>query len=311
MVAGWFALLSELGRHTPETLRTYASALRRQHVDDALAAGVASEPNPLDDPLVQHTLTGARKILAGRRVAVALANPAPIPGVRLQQLSMDRAAFLPAGATPDQRMLWAATRLAIDGMLRPNEFLGSKNAGRGPLEVNQIRFFTAEDRPISVEEGGRVAAPSYFTLQLGQAKNDQFARKPAKFLRDGETVSAMWRWMNERLDLGAGDSPFVFSYPGVKLSGVVLKARLREHFPGFTLKSLRRGGTAERVAANVPIAEIARHGGWASGEAMVRRYAGAASFQERAVRAAHEREILLSSSSARPPAAAASSSQGW
>ena len=123
--------------------------------------------------------------------------------------------------------------------------------------------------------------------------------------------SDLWRWMNERLDLGAGDSPFVFAYPGVKLSGIVLKARLREHFPGFTLKSLRRGGTAERVAANVPIAEIARHGGWASGEAMVRRYAGAASFQEREARAAHEREILLSSSSARPPAAAASSSQGW
>ena len=313
LLARWFAVLSELGRHNPDTLRTYGSAMRHWHAEESLLAGASAEPNPMDDPLVQRTLLGARKILAGAMVAARQAQPAAerAPGVRLQQMDAARAAFLLRAASPEHRMLWAAMRMAIDGMLRPNEFLGSKNAGRGPLEVGQVLFHDSADRAVAVGEDRRAAAPSYYTLQLGQAKNDAFASKPAKVLRDPQTVAALWDWMHERLDLGAS-TPYVFAYPGMKLSGTALKLRMQEQFPGFTLKSLRRGGAAERVAANVPMADIAQQGGWAC-EAMVGLYAGPAAFRERAAAAAasHERGLLPSSSAARPPAAAASSSRGW
>ena len=289
----WFASLAEEERLAPESLSTYASSLRHHHVEQSLRAGVPPEPNPLDDGAVQRVLSGAKRLLAQAKVVARRGQPEkePPPGVRLAHLDRDRDKWLPAHAGPLERMTWAALRCAIDGMLRPNEFLGSKDAGknRGPMELSQLQFYDEDKRPLAQEQRG--VRPAYFTMDLGITKTDVLAKLPPKVLRDQETVRALWAWLRERRALGESRRQ-VFAFPGHLLSGAELKkACRRECSERFSLKCYRRGGAAERIARGEPIDQVRAQGAWrTAGETMPRLYGGAAAFAERA--------ILLSASSA-------------
>jgi hypothetical protein len=295
-VCEWFAHLSSGKRLSPDTLRAYASALRTSYDETTLAAGGARGENPMSDPLVERTLVGARKLL-GKARAASRTQTAPVtPGVQLSQLDTLRPRLLPLNATAQQRMEWAALRCAVEGMLRPNELLGSTAAARPPLQVTQLQFFNANGRECEV---GELMAPTTCTIQLGVAKNDAIAAKGPKTLRDSATVRALWAWLHERRRLHE-ERPHFFAFPGHKLSGLRLRELLATHLgKGYTLKAFRRGGAAMRVARGDSIADIKAAGAWTSGsDAMVRLYAGPGAFAEREI---------LTSSSARPAAAAASS----
>ena len=281
------------------TVRAYNSALQTWHVEHQLLQGIPGT-EPAYAELMTRTLAGVRKSLAKEQRARRLTQAHVTPGVRMHQLDLARRALLPDGSTPQQRMEWAAMRLAIEGMFRPNELFGSKSAGRPPVAATQFTFRACladrrEEVPCASHTG---VSPRYLWVQLGVQKNDPHAEKGARRIEDAVTVRAVWDWLCERLRLGE-TRPEAFAQPGMRpLSGTRMKELLREHVDAkFRLKDFRKGGAAMRVARGDSLAAIQAVAGW-KGEQMVRTYAGPEAFVER--------ELLMSAAAEmRPPAASA------
>jgi hypothetical protein len=291
IAADFLSELAESGALKSATLRTYRSALSEwwQRQRDW-----AEGPNPWTSPVVERCLLGFKRVLgpAERKERAARPTTMSIGPDTLQRLAPHLDSLYHGDG---DLMVWAAANLAAHGLLRPNEFVGAYRNEDRALTPDQIVFYTHLTRLDAIAPHAlwtQGPQPVRLVIRLDATKADQDALNPPHEITAASAVSAMWRWCNRRLVIGA-QGPQLFRMPGERpLSIRTLCDRLQEAAARaglgttrITGRCFRRGGCSELVAAGAPQETIQRAGRWKSA-AMVRTYADAAALARRARAAA-------------------------
>ena len=274
--ANWLAHLAEVEGKTSSTILNYKAAMRTWFLE--LQMNRAN--NPFDSVWVEKTLQGIQRDEAVK-VREQEAKVADAPALTLDLLACFKPQLLSKLSSIAQRMSWAAVRLAVTGLLRPNEFLGAYRQEQRALRPSQVQYFSATNRALTVEGGEQ---PSYLLLHLYETKADQLGKNPPRRIDDAETVQSMWDWKWERQHLAHTTitQPKLFAWKNGEVSGAALMkslndaARAHHHPAGFKLRSFRRGGASTLMAAGASTQQIMKAGGWKS-QSMVDRYADPAS----------------------------------
>jgi len=276
-IANFIAAVQQ--QYAPRTLDVIRSALGH-HQSTAFLGG----PRPSEDKRVRSVIVGARKERA--RAAARDAQPHK---PRTPALTMEMLERIDSGPLEGLQhlMMRAAARVAVHGLLRPSEFLGT-NTNRGEaLEVDKVQFYAAGTAWTLVEVGaaerGPRPAPHHFTLSLGVTKADVYGTNAALPIAARTAVESLWDFMHARAQayrfarVNGGHQP-LFSLPSHRYG----KPRLltcdglrdfvkRRHAavdggptPEFTSRSYRRGGASSYAASGAPLQDTMAAGRWKS-----------------------------------------------
>ena len=157
--------------------------------------------------------------------------------------------------------------LAVAGALRPSELLGSRDYPERRLRADQLKFFTADERPLPIA-CATGTAPTHCELTLDISKTDQQRRGLTRVIGAECAVSALWQWCRTR---GATGRATLFQHHGTDLTLDALLAVLRRKLEliGYghlriTGKCFRKGGASTLAECGVPAADIAALA-WADG----------------------------------------------
>ena len=280
-------------RKPASTIMNYKAAMRtwftEYHMDD-------TQSNPFESIWVEKTITGIQKEDAKQQREGIAPNSQKVvhmtPALTLDMLALLRPALISTRSTSFERMRWAALRLGVTGLLRPNEFVGSYRHHQRALRPKQVSFYAGGGIPCSKED----QRPTYLLITMHDTKADPMGRNPPRRIDDEETVNVMWRWQWERSKLPHTEitqSKF-FAWNAHTLSGKQLTNALNDaatmhgwYNPRFTMKCFRRGGATTLMAAGASTAEIMQAGAWKS-SAMVTLYAD----RESQLIAANKRSLI-------------------
>jgi hypothetical protein len=282
VAADWLSDLAAVQHKPASTIMNYKSSMRTWFVERYIMNETIK--NPFDSVLVEKTLTGIQKEDAKQqrlRSASTERTASMTPSLTMDLLTSLKPALLPRPATSFERMRWAAIRLGVTGLLRPNEFVGAYRNRERALQTKQVKFYVGAGIPCERE----AQQPSYLQLTMHDTKADPYGRNPPRRIDDEETVQVMWKWYHERQRLSHTPTTLnkFFAWSGHTLSGMQIIRSLNDaaamhgwYNARFTLKCFRRGGASTLVAAGASTQQIMKAGAWKS-EAMVNLYADAES----------------------------------
>jgi hypothetical protein len=238
---------------------------------------LSNRGNPLESMVVSRLMIGIKKVFAQKevqekrdRVVTQSLTPSLLRALRPY--------LLPLESTSDQRMQWAAMSLAVAGLLRPSEFVGSFNLDRS-LRFDQCAFKGAPP-------GASGELATSLELDLGITKADPYGANPPHVIRDREAIVALWNWIEERSAM-RDESTTIFACP-MREDGPPIKlsiARLNRSLESaairggygpmkFTGRCFRRGGASGLMLQGASPQTIAARGRWKT-QGMVEVYADA------------------------------------
>jgi hypothetical protein len=233
--------------------------------DDSIA-------NPFDSEIVERALTGIQKDEA-IRARDQVSKKEDSPALTLDMLAAFKPHLLGKPSTSFTRMRWAAIRLGVTGLLRPNEFIGAYRQEQRAMRPNQITFRDKDNRTAA-------AAPTRVFVDLHNTKADSLGKNAPICITDEETVDALWKWAREReaLEHTAASRMKFFAFKNQALSGQNLRNALNHAArrcgwfnAKFQLRCFRRGGASTLMAAGASTPTIMSAGRWRT-SAMVQRY---------------------------------------
>lgn len=294
--ADWLSSLAAAGQHKSSTLAGYKSALhtafeQARTFDDTRA-------NPMDHPNFRRLLEGIARAKAPQEQAArqqalhTTADPLTFDIVKqLRELHRDSDAR--------ESMLFAATALAVAGVLRPSELLGSSKLPDRALRLRQLTLLNGEGQPIRLQSS---QLPAAARLHLQVSKTDQRQRGVDKEITAPTAVQALHTWLLHRQ---GKPEERIFELAGKPLTTYALLAHLRRQLPrigqsSFTLtgKSFRRGGASSLALLGVPAEDIAR-AGWAAHSSAWQEYYAASPEVRRARQGIVNRQMELVASPSR------------
>ena len=290
--AEWLASLINSHRLTANTIRTHATALSTMR---QLEAPGAAGPNPMRSDTIVRLLNAADMVLVEVAKTVRLER-LPEEVLTPQLLETARVPLLHGTerSVGQRKVMWAAANLALHGLLRPNEFVGSAAHPDRALQAEQITFKRGQGKATSVVVYPAPREPctaDRLLLALGPTKADPLGKNPPKVIANPVAVQAVWDWMCMRLELGEASS-LLFQAPDERpLTAKLLCRVLAECVftgsgglfrPRFVGRSFRRGGASSMMLGGASIPDITGMGTWKT-PGMVNVYANEQSREERAV----------------------------
>jgi hypothetical protein len=282
----WLTSAAEGGSLRFRTIQGYRSAMHTWHQEQTLS----SADNPMDSIAVTRLMLGMKKVTAQGEMEArrdTIVTQSLTPGL----LKALRPILLPLSPSASQRMQWAAMAVAVAGLLRPNEFVGSFNLPERSLRFDQCVFKGAP-----AGKSGEFSTSLEIDLRITKA--DPFGANPPRVIHDREAIAALWNWIEERATMG-DDGANIFACPEreggapVRLSiaklNRSLEAAARKSGFGpmkFTGRCFRRGGASGLMLLDEPPELIAARGGWKT-KAMVDVYADSHAKRVRDSRISH------------------------
>jgi hypothetical protein len=270
-------------------------AIYRSAVSTAWAVAGGRGCNPVQDASISRLLQGYART---RLVADSAKRASRHETISLTVQSLAQMApHAPGsrGGQPRDVMLWAAVCMLTFGLNRCAEVFGSTRIHRPPLPVSAVRFFARPldtlPRALCPQEQDRAACvPDHYTVELGPTKADPMGRNPPQPVAAATAVSALWRWVHIRRDLGGADGP-LFQEPGQR---ALTRAQVFEAVaswqqaatgvrPKVTGRAFRRGGNQSLVASGAAVPEMQQAGRW-RGSAMPAVYSSATADAARGLR---------------------------
>lgn len=319
---------------TAVSLANFIAAVQRQYAARTLGVirsaighyrdmAFVEGPRPSEDLRVRNVIVGAKK----ERARAAALDPQPHKP-RTPALTMELLERIDAGPVEglQHAMMRAAARVAVHGLLRPSEFLGTNTNRHEALRVEAVQFYAAAQtwQPVTVgaAERGPRPAPHHFTLALGVTKADAYGTNAALPIAARTAVEALWDFMHVRAkafeNAGVdGSLQPLFSLPSCKygkprplscdsLLGFVARRHAEVvggSTPAFTSRSYRRGGASSHAASGMSLQDTMAAGRWKS-EAMPAVYSDAdAKYQQQLLVSQHLGEVACAAAAAQRPLA--------
>ena len=282
--ASFFADLAHSGDLLYNTIRTYRSALGTWWLENTAGARRPDE-NPFRDAYTGKVLKGVKKELAPALILARQAKAQLPPEIVLDSGLLRQ--LLPHMQTQslDGYMLWTATLLAVFGLLRKVELLGSSDHPDRYVKPSQVVFYESVEKlkQVGMRAPSEDSAlciqgtqPSALTLDLGVTKADAFARNPPLLVHHPATIATMWKWMHMRRALSpTASDDALFQVPGKprltmnrllqSLSSAYVKAT-GSPAPHFAGKIFRRSGASNLLLAGATGPELQAAGRWKSAQ---------------------------------------------
>lgn len=287
----WLAFAGPERKLMATSLLTYRSAL-----STAWANAGGTGANPVQDASISRLLAGYRNQRYARDVEARAQRQETIALTVELLAEIEPSAPGARGGTPDDIMLWAAACMLTFGLNRCGEIFRSTRSGRPPIFACAIKFFDHQHASIVRElNSGNwqdAAAPSLYSVALGQTKADREGSNPDQRIAAVPAVRALWRWMHIRRDLGGESGAPLFAVPGeLPLTRTRLFAAVASWLgavsgaavaPKVTGKAFRRGGNQSLVASGAAISELQHAGRW-RGRTMPAVYSSAAADSARGI----------------------------
>lgn len=256
------------------TISGYRSALVEWYATRSQCTGA----NPARAEAVDRVLQGIKRECTAREVEKRAARIVTVSLTPLLLRQLKPHLVHPI-STPFQRMVWAACCLGVHGLLRPNEFVGTYGLEHRALRAQQLRFFSAENRPVCPYTEA-AAEPAAMEIRLGVTKADPFASNAPLRITAPEAVSALWEWLVEWIQSGERREsiwacPFERQLSIQTLLSLVRQALIDNGVenPLVTGRCFRRGGALSLVLAGASTQQVMAAGRWATAP-MVKLYAG-------------------------------------
>lgn len=225
--------------------RQHLFAIRALHIDLGYASPL------LDAPRLDKVMTGLR-----REHGDSTRTKFPITTTVLHQLRP-----LLVLTDPQDRMLWAAMRLATCALLRTGEI--------APDSPHSHRLLTCSD--LSLERSRAPPRPYVARVRLKESKTDQFRKSVTVIASDQGTVQALSAYLVSRRPRPL-PSAALFAHPdGTPLtrSSLLYHTRILLSRAGIDISayygiSFRRGGATSLARTGAPTSVIQEIGRWKS-----------------------------------------------